>query len=63
MWLKGYGRHVATRTPHLYRANFEVNNLKPFPYLVFPQFHTIQKALKRTGLPFFSCTTKGTTLL
>jgi hypothetical protein len=23
-------------TPDLYRVNFEVNNLKPFPYLAFP---------------------------
>src|SRR5712692_5935854 len=30
------GRHVGTRTPDLYRVNFEVNNLKPFPYLAFP---------------------------
>jgi hypothetical protein len=26
-----------TRTPDLYRVNFEVNNPKPFPYLAFPQ--------------------------
>src|SRR5882724_2658525 len=32
-----YGRHVGTRTPDLYRVNFEVNNLKPFPYLAFPR--------------------------
>jgi hypothetical protein len=32
------GRHEETRTPDLYRANFEVNNLKPFPYLAFPHF-------------------------
>jgi len=31
------GRHVGTRTPDLYRVNFEVNNLKPFRYLAFPQ--------------------------
>ena len=31
------GRHEETRTPDLYRVNFEVNNLKPFPYLAFPQ--------------------------
>ena len=30
------GRHEETRTPDLYRVNFEVNNLKPFPYLAFP---------------------------
>jgi hypothetical protein len=33
-----YGRHVGTRTPDLYRVNFEVNNLKPFPHLAFPHF-------------------------
>src|SRR6266852_638428 len=31
-----HGRHVGTRTPDLYRVKFEVNNLKPFPYLAFP---------------------------
>ena len=31
------GRHVGTRTPDLYRVNFEVNNLKPFACLAFPQ--------------------------
>ncbi len=31
------GRHVGTRTPDLYRVNFEVTNPKPFPYLAFPQ--------------------------
>src|SRR5713101_8594344 len=31
------GRHVWTRTPDLYRVNFEVNNLKPFACLAFPQ--------------------------
>src|SRR5438046_2884145 len=31
------GRHVGTRTPDLYRVNFEVANLKPFPHLAFPQ--------------------------
>src|SRR5437868_7743261 len=30
------GRHVGTRTPDLYRVNFEVNNLKPFACLAFP---------------------------
>src|SRR5271169_938582 len=30
------GRHEETRTPDLYRVNFEVNNLKPFPHLAFP---------------------------
>jgi hypothetical protein len=27
----------APRTPDLYHVNFEVTNLKPFPYLAFPQ--------------------------
>src|SRR5713226_5353808 len=31
------GRHEETRTPDLYRVNFEVNNLKPFACLAFPQ--------------------------
>jgi len=30
------GRHEETRTPDLYRVNFEVPTLKPFPYLAFP---------------------------
>src|SRR5258708_37954064 len=30
------GRHEETRTPDLYRVNFEVNSLNPFPYLAFP---------------------------
>ena len=30
-----YGRHVGTRTPDLYRVNFEVNDLKPFACLAF----------------------------
>jgi len=30
------GRHEETRTPDLYRVNFEVNDLKPFPHLAFP---------------------------
>jgi hypothetical protein len=31
------GRHEETRTPDLYRVNFEVSTLNPFPYLAFPQ--------------------------
>ncbi len=27
---------MGIRAPDLYRVNFEVNNLKPFPYLAFP---------------------------
>jgi len=30
------GRHVGTRTPDLYRVNFEVQHLKPFSSLAFP---------------------------
>jgi hypothetical protein len=40
------GRHVGTRTPDLYRVNFEVNNLKPFPHLAFPHFLTLQNTPK-----------------
>src|SRR6266852_795864 len=29
------GRHVGTRTPDLYRVNFEVSNPKPFACLAF----------------------------
>jgi hypothetical protein len=34
--IEGNGRHEETRTPDLYRVNFEVNNLKPFACLAFP---------------------------
>src|SRR5438477_119293 len=34
------GRHVGTRTPDLYRVNFEVNSVKSFLYLAFPHFVT-----------------------
>jgi hypothetical protein len=30
------GRHEGTRTPDLYRVNFDLNNLKPFACLAFP---------------------------
>jgi hypothetical protein len=30
-----------SHTPDLYRVNFEVNNLKPFPYLALAFPHTI----------------------
>jgi hypothetical protein len=33
---KRNGRHEETRTPDLYRVNFEVLNLKPFSSLAFP---------------------------
>src|SRR6266478_4109356 len=43
------GRHVGTRTPDLYRVNFEVSNLKPFPHLAFPVFQTPKLAQKTSG--------------
>src|SRR5712691_5785677 len=42
-----HGRHVGTRTPDLYRVNFEVTTLKPFPYLAFPHFPAIENTPKR----------------
>jgi hypothetical protein len=42
-------RHVGTRTPDLYRVNFEVNNLKPFPHLAFPHFPTPENTSKQLG--------------
>ena len=41
------GRHEETRTPDLYRVNFEVNNLKPFARLAFPFLLLHKNALKR----------------
>ena len=41
---------VGTRrleTPDLYRVNSEVNNLKPFPYLAFPQLVDLKIHQKR----------------
>src|SRR6266851_438719 len=43
------GRHVGTRTPDLYRVNFEVNNLKPFPHLAFPHSATPENSSKKLG--------------
>jgi len=43
------GRHVGTRTPDLYRVNFEVNYLKPFPHLAFPHFATGENRSKQLG--------------
>jgi hypothetical protein len=40
---------VGTRTPDLYRVNFEVNNLKPFPHLAFPHFATPENSSKQLG--------------
>ncbi len=41
------GRHVGTRTPDLYRVNFEVNNLKPFACLAFPHTTYLKTARKQ----------------
>ena len=40
------GRHVGTRTPDLYRVNFEVNDSKPFTHLDFPHFKELKTAEK-----------------
>ena len=37
---------VKYRIRHLYRVNFEVNNLKPFPYLAFPHSIDLKTARK-----------------
>ena len=42
-----YGRHDWTRTSDLYRVNFEVNNLKPFACLAFPQTTYLKTPRKR----------------
>ena len=44
------GRHDWTRTSDLYRVNFEVNNLKPFACLAFPQTTCLKTPRKQ---PFF----------
>jgi len=41
------GRHVGTRTPDLYRVNFEVRTAKPFPHLAFPHLLASEKAPKQ----------------
>ena len=41
------GRHEETRTPDLYRVNFEVLNLKPFSSLAFPILPKAQTPLKQ----------------
>ena len=41
-----YGRHVGTRTPDLYRVNFEVTTLKPFYHLAFPHFPLLENSRK-----------------
>ena len=46
-WHEINGRHEETRTPDLYRVNFEVKTLKPFPYLAFPHRLASEKAPKQ----------------
>jgi hypothetical protein len=41
------GRHEGTRTPDLYRVNFDLNNLKPFACLAFPLSLPRKNGLKR----------------
>ena len=43
----GGRRHEETRTPDLYRVNFEVLNLKPFSSLAFPILPKAQTPLKQ----------------
>jgi len=45
--LEKNGRHVGTRTPDLYRVNFEVNSVKPFSHLAFPHLPAAQSSPKR----------------
>jgi len=47
--LKRNGRHEETRTPDLYRVNFEVSNPKPFPYLAFPRMIDPKRAPKQAS--------------
>ncbi len=60
------GRHVGTRTPDLYRVNFEVTNPKPFPYLAFPQMIGSKMGPKQASfdgelMASFSGSCRGTT--
>jgi hypothetical protein len=41
------GRHEETRTPDLYRVNFEVTTLKPFSSLAFPFLTTLENDWKQ----------------
>jgi hypothetical protein len=41
------GRHEKIRTRDLYRVNFEVNNLKPFACLAFPQTTYLKTSRKQ----------------
>jgi hypothetical protein len=43
------GRHEETRTPDLYRVNFEVDNLKPFSSLAFPVVPRVETPQKQPG--------------
>jgi hypothetical protein len=38
-----------TLTRNIYRVNFEVNNLKPFPHLAFPHSATSENSSKKLG--------------
>ena len=40
------GRYEATRTPDLYRVNFEVAPSEPFPHQAFPQSKHPKRALE-----------------
>jgi hypothetical protein len=44
---KRNGRHEETRTPDLYRVNFEVLNLKPFSSLAFPVSQRLKTSLNQ----------------
>jgi hypothetical protein len=44
------GWHEEALTPDLYRVNFEVNNLKPFPCLAFPHLVVSEIYQKRPSL-------------
>jgi hypothetical protein len=56
----------APRTPDLYHVNFEVTNLKPFPYLAFPQMIGSKMGPKQASfdgelMVSFSASCRGTT--
>src|ERR1700686_2138219 len=46
--VKRNGRHEETRTPDLYRVNSEVNNLKSFACLAFPQTTYLKTPAKQS---------------
>ena len=47
--IEGNGGHQGTRTPALYRVNFEVTPPKPFPHLAFPQSEALKTGPKPPG--------------